>query len=122
MTCRQSMTTDVLEKLESRDGTRPYTENFAAGDHAAMTAISCLTRRGVRVPEQISLIGFGDLEGSDRIYPALKTVNQDIAVPGHRAAEGCILGAMGEGIDLKFLESIHVRLVVRVSTAPAHQA
>lgn len=108
----------ILAQLESQAGGRPYTAIFAAGDHAAMSAIRFFQRKGVRVPEEVSVVGFGDLEASDRISPALTTVNQNFEELGLRAAEICIRGAKREPLDPDLLQAVPVRLIVRESSGP----
>jgi LacI family transcriptional regulator len=54
-------------------GARP-TVYFCAHDGYAVTAVSHLLGRGLRIPEDVSVIGFGDLSPAQQIRPALTTV------------------------------------------------
>jgi LacI family transcriptional regulator len=56
---------------------------FAYNDRMAMAALQTFWRRGLRVPEQISVVGYGDLELADYTIPPLTTVD----VPRQRIAE-----------------------------------
>lgn len=60
-----------LLKLES-----PPTAVFACNDLTAIGAIHEFTKQGVRVPEDISVAGFDNIEFGQMVMPALTTVNQ----------------------------------------------
>ena len=55
-----------------------FTAVFAANDLSAYGARLCLYRKGVRVPDDISLVGFDDLPGSSYTTPPLTTVRQPL--------------------------------------------
>ena len=73
---------------------------------------------GLRVPEDISVVGFDDSEQSAIVYPSLTTVRQPLAEMG-RMAVSLLLRLL----DNQRLEALHIelktRLVVRESTARA---
>lgn len=69
-----------------RRGPCEYTALFCANDVMAMTAISRFGRVGVRVPEQLSVIGFDDSVLARYTAPALTTVRVPIA---DAARSGC---------------------------------
>ncbi len=56
----------------------PFTAVFAANDLSAYGARLALYRRGIRVPEDVSLIGFDDLPGSMYTAPPMTTVRQPL--------------------------------------------
>lgn len=58
----------------------------AASDSIAIGFMRELTGRGLRVPEDISLIGFGNIAASNYIKPALTTISQNSREMGHIAA------------------------------------
>jgi LacI family transcriptional regulator len=64
---------------------RPPTAYFCAHDGLAVTVISELLSRGVRIPEDASVIGFGDYSAAQQILPRLTTVR----------LHGAEIGAMG---------------------------
>lgn len=69
-----------------RHGALGWTALFCANDVMAMAAISCLTHAGVRVPQQVSVLGYDDSALAAYTAPALTTVR----VPIRAAAEsGC---------------------------------
>jgi len=79
---------------------------FAANDVHAFGLLAALRGRGRRVPEDVAVVGLGDLEMARYAVPALSTVFIDGAEMGRRAA-GLILegdGGSGEGrsVDLGF--------------------
>lgn len=57
----------------------------ATADILAISAMKTFYERGVRVPEDISVIGFDDLQISKYLTPGLTTVRQDISRKGERA-------------------------------------
>ncbi|WP_295998120.1 LacI family DNA-binding transcriptional regulator [Rugamonas sp.] len=80
----------VAQLLERRTG---YTAVFAANDLSAYGVRLGLYRRGIRVPEDISLIGFDDLPGSSYTAPPLSTVRQPLYELG-RIATGALLSLL----------------------------
>lgn len=93
---------------------------FCASDMVAFGVIAGLTEAGIRVPQDISVVGFDDIEMSQFFIPSLTTIRQDRRALGMRAAQ-LLVGRLdgtparaGRGpIDL-----IDVALIVRASTAP----
>jgi LacI family gluconate utilization system Gnt-I transcriptional repressor len=70
---------------------------FAATDVHAVALLDALRRRGVRVPEEVALVGLGDLPIGRHCCPALSTVRVDGAAIGRRAA-AVILGEAAGGV------------------------
>lgn len=96
--------------------TRP-TAVFAANDLSAIAVIEVAQEMGLRVPQDLSVIGFDDVpEASRRMLP-LTTIQQPMRRLGAVAAD--MVFALLEG---KELDEMHVtlptRLVVRATTAP----
>ncbi|WP_217475629.1 LacI family DNA-binding transcriptional regulator [Stutzerimonas stutzeri] len=67
-------------------GDKPPTAIFAGNDMIALGVLRAAAERGVRVPEQLSVVGFDDIEVSRYLYPALTTVGQSIGQLGETAA------------------------------------
>jgi DNA-binding LacI/PurR family transcriptional regulator len=59
----------------------------AAADILAMGAIKGFYEMGIRVPDQISVMGFDDVETSQYLTPGLSTIKQDISLKGEKAVE-----------------------------------
>ncbi len=55
----------------------PFDAIFAASDLIAIGAIRCLNKAGLRVPEDVSVVGFDDIHAARYLSPALSTVRQD---------------------------------------------
>ena len=68
------------------DSRQPFTAIFAANDQMAMGARLALHRRALRVPRDVSLIGFDDLPISRFVVPPLTTVHQPAYELGELAA------------------------------------
>jgi LacI family transcriptional regulator len=73
----------VTRLIESR---LSFSAIFAANDQMAIGAALGLYRKGLRVPDDISLVGFDDLVGARFAQPPLTTVRQSIYDMGHQAA------------------------------------
>ncbi|MFJ4200593.1 LacI family DNA-binding transcriptional regulator [Streptomyces sviceus] len=95
----------------------PPTAVFAASDQMALGAIEALRRRGLRVPEDMSLVGFDDLPEVRWSAPPLTTVRQPLAEMGKRAVRTVLELARNQRPDSPRVE-LGTELVVRSSTAP----
>lgn len=89
---------------------------FAASDYQAMGVLEAARRCGLRVPEEISVVGFDDLAISPMTAPPLTTVHQPLEQMGAAAITMAV-----EFINRKSPQSQHIELatslVVRSSTA-----
>lgn len=94
----------------------PPTAIFASSDQMALGAIEALRRRGLRVPEDVSVVGFDDLPEVRWSAPPLTTVRQPLVEMGKLAARTVLRQARGEEVDSPRLE-LATELVVRASTA-----
>jgi LacI family transcriptional regulator len=101
----------AMEELLKSD-TLP-TAVFVAGDNLAVGAIGAIKAHGLSVPEDISVIGFDDIEMAKYLTPALTTVRQDTYVLGKRAADMLIYSIEG-GTEVQ-MAVIPVELVIRDS-------
>ena len=90
---------------------------FASSDTMALGAYEAARRRGLRVPDDLSIIGFDDLPESRWASPPLSTVRQPLAEMGALAARTALRMARGEPIEVPRVE-LATELVVRDSTAP----
>ena len=92
---------------------------FAITDELAIGALRALHEAKIRVPDDISVIGFDDIDISGYVEPALTTIHQPIVEMGERTAElVCTLIAEGKGEHLKVV--LPHRLVERESVANAN--
>jgi LacI family transcriptional regulator len=90
---------------------------FAFNDNIAIGALQAARARGLRVPEDLSIVGFDDVEHATIVTPALTTVRQPLAEMGRTA-----VSLLNRLLERQRFETLHVelatRLVVRDSTAP----
>jgi len=91
----------------------PPTAVFSSNDRMAFGVLRALNDREMKVPLQMSVVGFDDIEGSDCSIPPLTTVRQDHQSLG-RAAMELLLEAM-QGLPARS-EKIPAQLIVRSST------
>lgn len=96
----------------------PFTALFAYNDISAIGAIRALQEEGLRVPQDVSVIGFDDIPGAAFHMPSLTTVRQPLARMGEVAAQSLLERIEGKR---EFLSEIAIEpeLVVRESTGPA---
>ena len=64
-----------------------FTALFAFNDICAMGAIRAIHEHGMRVPEDISVVGFDDIESAAYQNPGLTTVRQPLRAMGKAAAQ-----------------------------------
>lgn len=97
---------------------KPFTALFAYNDISAMGAIRALREQGLRVPEDVSVVGFDDIPGAAFHSPGLTTVRQPLNRMGEVAAQS-LLDRIEVKKDLPPDIAIEPELIVRESTAPA---
>jgi len=94
----------------------PPTALFVSGDAMALGAIHAAQDRGLKVPGDLSVVGFDDLPLAAASRPALTTVRQPLQEMGELAVQ--MLVALAEGVPQALPPPFATRLVVRESTAP----
>jgi LacI family transcriptional regulator len=90
---------------------------FAFNDNMAFGVLQAIRERGLRVPEDVSLIGFDDAQAASLVSPALTTVRQPLREMGRHGANLLMRlmdGQPGESLRV----DLATNLVVRDSTAP----
>ncbi len=90
---------------------------FAGNDEMATGAYVAIRRAGLRIPEDVSVVGFDDTPIAGRLWPPLTTVRLPIREMGAEAAALLIRSA--NGAVAKHLISFSPEIVVRGSTASA---
>lgn len=111
----QRMTEDLLKRG------RTFTAVLAYDDVTALGVMRALTRAGIRVPEQCSVIGFDDVAPAAFAFPPLTTIRQPMQTMGATAvtviAEA--ISAQSEKRDFNVVHrKLEPELVIRQSTAP----
>lgn len=107
----------AMKKILQRG--KNFTALFAFNDISAIGAIRALEEFGLRVPADVSVLGFDDIYAAAFHNPALTTIRQPLFEMGSLAAE-MLLGKLNDETDngLPPVLSVEPQLVVRHSTAP----
>ncbi len=100
----------AIEMLLGRG--RPFSAIFAANDQMAFGARLALYRRGIRVPEDVSLVGFDDETFAPYMVPPLTTVRQPDMEIGQAAVTAIMQMLEKKTPDLPLFET---ELIVRES-------
>ncbi len=93
---------------------------FCASDQVAFGLISRLTEAGIRVPQDVSVVGFDDIEQAEYYIPRLTTIRQDRPLLGQSAAD-LMLSRLDDStgsFSETYVQLLNVELIVRDSTAP----
>ncbi|HET9344216.1 MAG TPA: LacI family DNA-binding transcriptional regulator [Candidatus Limnocylindrales bacterium] len=96
-------------------GDRRPTAIFAASDTQALGVIAAAHELGLRVPDDLSVVGYDDIEAAD--YVGLTTVRQQLFESGRRGAE-ILLAEMGRQSGEPPVTHLVPELVIRATTAP----
>jgi len=94
----------------------PPTAVFCYNDMTALGAVRISRERGLRIPEDVSLVGFDDLFVASYTSPPLTTVRQPKRQMGQMATQ--ILFRLLDGEDNPNTIRVQGELIVRGSTAP----
>ncbi|MCI0731687.1 MAG: substrate-binding domain-containing protein, partial [Chloroflexi bacterium] len=102
----------AVEMLLTRGQT--FSAIFAANDQMAFGARLALFRRGIRVPDDVSIIGFDDQPDSAYMIPPLTTVRQPAVEMGEAAAQAILDLLKGKPVDVPVFPT---QLIMRESVA-----
>jgi alanine racemase len=91
---------------------------MAMSDVTAIGLLGAALDAGVRVPDELSIVGFDDIPASSWTTPRLTTVHQPIREKGRRAAHRLISAIRAGSEHRAVVELLPTRLVVRSSSAP----
>ncbi|MGB8979790.1 MAG: substrate-binding domain-containing protein, partial [Terriglobales bacterium] len=94
------------EMLKSK---RPFTALMAFDDMTAFGAIRALSRAGLRVPDQCSVVGFDDVAASSLCTPPLTTIRQPMEAMGAMAAS-IVLEGINAMLEKRDLPAVHRKL------------
>ncbi len=95
----------------------PFTAVFAGNDLSAIGAVNAIAGNGLRVPGDVSVVGFDDLHLAAFTSPPLTTIRQPAAEIARRATE--ILMDLTHGMPVRRMRHLlKPELVIRASTAP----
>lgn len=109
---------EAVRRLLRAHGSGPQrvTGIFASNDMMAIGALRAAAELDFKVPQQLSVVGFDDIELSSYVFPALTTVGCSIKQLGHEAGKVLIDRIDNPGAQLKDV-LLTPRLIVRESTA-----
>ncbi|GAA4002633.1 LacI family DNA-binding transcriptional regulator [Allokutzneria multivorans] len=105
----------VKEMLLARE--TPPTAVVAANDYNAVGAISALEEAGLRVPQDVSVIGYDNTSLASMRHVSLTTIDQPRAEMGRLAAEA-LLQRVRDGRTDPVRKLLHPKLVTRSTTCP----
>ena len=97
--------------------TRDFSALFSFNDVSAIGAIRALHDAGLRVPEDVSVVGFDDIWGAAFHNPALTTIRQPLVKMGLLAAQ-TLLGRIAQTGETVAKLQVEPELVVRESSGP----
>ncbi|WP_419992614.1 LacI family DNA-binding transcriptional regulator [Streptomyces boninensis] len=109
--------TGLLGAAALLDLEEPPTAIFAGNDEIALGIFETARTRGLRVPEDLSVVGFDDTHLARMASPPLTTVRQPLREMGGVALRTALRLANGEKIESHHIE-LATDLVTRASTAP----
>jgi LacI family transcriptional regulator len=95
----------------------PPSAVFAANDLSAFGVYDAIKHRGLRIPQDISVVGFDDIFQASQVYPPLTTIHQPASEMG--AAGTRLLLSLVQGLEPVMHQiELPTELIVRASTAP----
>ena len=101
-------------------GPPAFTAIVACNDHMALGALRALHANKIRVPHQISIVGYDDVPESRFFEPPLTTVHHDFVAEGERCVKTLLHMINREAVDTT-LQVLSPELVVRESTAKVNR-
>lgn len=104
-------TTRLLDKKQ------PFTALFCGNDNSAMAAIATLHQHGIKVGEDVSVIGYDDIDISGYTSPSLTSVNIPLEAISRNACHQLLNLCYGENLPIETL--FEPTLTIRASTAMA---
>jgi DNA-binding LacI/PurR family transcriptional regulator len=99
------------------DLAEPPTAIFALNDNLAFGVLRAAAHRGISVPDELSVVGFDDLETASLVTPMLTTVHQPLVEMGAYAAQVLLRWIEGDAPPAMHIQ-LPTELVVRESTGP----
>jgi len=89
---------------------------FSANDQMAIGAMKAILKSGIRIPEDIAVVGFDDLNVSSLVSPGLTTVHYPIYQMGYGAMRNIVDVCQGREVD----QHVHLtaKLIIRRSSDP----
>lgn len=76
---------------------------FAASDQIAIGVLLALKRAGIRVPQDVSVVGFDDISAASLVTPSLTTIVQDTELAGNTLVDMLLRQIAGQSVDSQVL-------------------
>lgn len=108
----------LLEKYPEMDAI------FVANDQMALSVLQQAHLRGVSIPDELSVIGFDNIDEAEYFFPALTTIEQDFQLLGETAVRNLVemIDAQQKNISVQSkIEFIEPKLIIRKSTKKYRQ-
>lgn len=83
----------------------PFKSIFAANDLIALGAMKAITQRGLKIPDDVTIVGYDDISTCSIVNPSLTTIRQPTYLMRTKAAQ-LILNQLSN----KFIEKKHILL------------
>jgi LacI family transcriptional regulator len=109
---------DAPDRIDAFVGGIAPTAVFAANNKLAEDVWRVLRDRGLRIPDDVSLVGFDDVSWMEMVEPAITVVDQPTLALGRGAAE-LLLRRLAGSTEPPAVQVLQPTLVVRGSTGPA---
>ncbi len=106
----------LVETQKLIDSGVKFDSIFTVNDFTAAGAVKILTRNGIRIPQDVSVVGFGDDQTSMMVEPTLTTVSQPGYEMGKRAMEQLIRRITQNKQEPPVTEMLKTQLIVRESS------
>ncbi|NHM05887.1 LacI family transcriptional regulator [Flavobacterium sp. CYK-4] len=110
---RTDSETEFNDKAQAVFDSQKIDAIFALDEHASVTAMKMALKKGLKVPEEISIIGFADGVWSRRLTPSLSTVSQHGPEIGQAATQLLIQRLQNEETDTVHYETTVVKTELR---------
>jgi DNA-binding LacI/PurR family transcriptional regulator len=93
----------------------PFDSLFAASDLLAITAMGAIAQHGLRIPQDVSVVGYDDIGMAEHTYPPLTTVRQPMDLAGQALVQNLMRVLSDKHADS---EVVKTDLIIRNSTCP----
>jgi LacI family transcriptional regulator len=104
-----------VNQLLKNGGKNKITAIFSSNDTMALGAIKAIKKMNLRIPDDISIVGYDDIRIASYISPALTTVRSPI-LEMSSVVTGNLINFIENGIDLAEYYTIPAELIIREST------
>src|SRR6266540_1475850 len=112
--CRAAITPRSAAARELLDRPNRPTAIFAANDKTALGVMDVAQELGLRIPQDLSLVGFDNLPEAAQVHPQLTTVDQSIQEMGYLATKMLVSMLQGEELGSPLCK-VPTRLIIRES-------